>query len=131
MFAVVGIMYRYGVAIRQRFRLLSPGAVFTIGVWLFLSFAFRWYVNVFGKESYTRTYGTVGGVAVLLLFFYLDALVLMLGAEINCEIDYEVLGVPRGSMDFTVAPERMFEERSLPGSNGNGVAPPPPVPGES
>jgi len=120
MFAVVGIMYRYGVAAKQKWRLFTPGAVFTISVWLFLSFAFRWYVNVFGKESYHRTYGTVGGVAVLLLFFYLDALVLMIGAEINSEIDYEVLGVPRGTMDFTLTPEPMFADRSQPMAAGAG-----------
>jgi len=120
MFAVVGIMYRYGVAAKQKWRLITPGSVFTISVWLFLSFAFRWYVNVFGKESYHKTYGTVGGVAVLLLFFYLDALVLMIGAEINSEIDFEVLGVPRGTMDFTLSPEPMFAERSLPMAAGLG-----------
>ncbi|HSI32622.1 MAG TPA: YihY/virulence factor BrkB family protein [Tepidisphaeraceae bacterium] len=123
MFGVVGIMYRYGVAVKQRFRWFSPGAVFTIGVWLLLSFVFRFYVNQFGKESYSRTYGTVGGVAVLLLFFYLDALVLMLGAEINSEIDYEVLGVPRGSLDFTVTPEEMIVERSMPSAPPVGAPP--------
>ena len=73
-------------------------------------------MNTFGKDSYNRTYGTVGGVAVLLLFFYLDALVLMIGAEINSEIDYEVLGVERGCRDFTVPPKATFGEgeQSLP-----------------
>jgi membrane protein len=114
MFTVVAIMYFYGISVKQRWRVFSPGAVFTIGVWILLAFVFRWYVNTFGKDSYNRTYGTVGGVAVLLLFFYLDALVLMIGAEINSEIDYEVLGVERGSRDFTVPREAMFEERSQP-----------------
>jgi membrane protein len=110
MFTVVAIMYFYGISVRQRWRVFSPGAVFTIAVWMLLAFVFRWYVNAFGKDSYNRTYGTVGGVAVLLLFFYLDAIVLMIGAEINSEIDYEVLGVERGSRDFTVRPQPIFEE---------------------
>ncbi len=114
MFSVIGIMYRFGIAVKQRWRILSPGAVFTIGVWLLLSVVFRWYVDVFGKDSYNRTYGTVGGVAVLLLFFYLDALVLMIGAEINSEIDYELMGLPRGCTDFTICPEPMFADRSQP-----------------
>jgi hypothetical protein len=58
-------------------------------------------------------------VAVLLLFFYLDALVLMVGAEINSEIDYEVLGVERGSRDFTVPPQPMFAGQSQPVAAGN------------
>lgn len=116
MFTVVAIMYFYGISVKQKWRVFSPGAVFTIGVWILLAFAFRWYVNTFGKDSYNRTYGTVGGVAVLLLFFYLDALVLMIGAEINSEIDYEVLGVERGCRDFTVTPKGTFGvgEQSLP-----------------
>jgi hypothetical protein len=37
----------------------------------------------------------------LLLFFYIDGLVLLIGAEVNSEIDFERLGVPSGSNDFT------------------------------
>jgi len=43
--------------------------------------AFRFYVDKFGR--YQKTYGAVGGVAIILLFFYLDALMLLIGAEIN------------------------------------------------
>jgi len=46
---------------------------------------FRIYVDKYGK--YGQTYGAVGGVAVMLLLFYLDALVLLIGAEINAEVD--------------------------------------------
>ena len=99
---------------KQRFRVFSPGSVFTIAVWILLAFTFKWYVNAFGKDSYNRTYGTVGGVVVLLLFFYLDALVLMIGAEINSEIDYEVLGVERGCRDFTARPHDMSAGTSQP-----------------
>lgn len=114
MFMIVSVVHQFGIAVRQRWRVFSPGSVFTIAVWMLLAFAFRWYVNTIGKASYHRTYGTVGGVAVLLLFFYLDALVLMIGAEINSEIDYEVLGVERGCRDFTAKPHAMFDERSQP-----------------
>lgn len=57
------------------------------------------------KSAFNETYGTVGGVAILLLVFYVDAVVLLVGAEINSEIDFAVLGVPRGSRDFTVRPQ--------------------------
>jgi membrane protein len=114
MFTVVAIMYYFGISVKQKWRVFSPGAIFTIAVWILLGFAFRWYVNVFAKETYNRTYGTVGGAAVLLLFFYLDALVLMIGAEINSEIDYEILGVERGCRDFTNPPQPMFVEQSQP-----------------
>jgi membrane protein len=101
MFAVLNILYYYGPAIRQRFVFFTPGAVFCVVVWLVLAMAFRIYVDKFGK--YNETYGTVGGVVILLLFFYVDAVVLLVGAEINSEIDFEVLGVPRGGRDFRKA----------------------------
>jgi hypothetical protein len=82
---VIALVYHFGPNVRQRFRLLTPGAVFTVFVWIVLGFAFRFYVDRFGK--YGQTYGAVGGVIILLFFFYLDALVLLIGAEINAEID--------------------------------------------
>lgn len=121
MFTIVAIMYFYGISVKQRWHIFSPGAIFTIGVWILLGLSFRWYVDAFGKDSYNRTYGTVGGVAVLLLFFYLDALVLMIGAEINSEIDYEMLGVERGCRDFTVKPQALFVEQSQPVARNESV----------
>jgi membrane protein len=115
---VVQLVYFFGTSIRQKWRALTPGSVFCIGVWIGLGLAFRWYVNTFAREKYNQTYGTVGGVAVLLLFFYLDALVLLIGAEINSEIDFEVLGVARGSRDFTHKAPPMFPELSQPVAAG-------------
>jgi membrane protein len=97
---VVEAIYYWGPSIKQRWVLLTPGGAFCIIVWLALGYIFRLYVELFGARSYNETYGAVGGVAILLLFFYMDALVLLVGAEINSEIDFEALGVPRGSRDF-------------------------------
>jgi uncharacterized BrkB/YihY/UPF0761 family membrane protein len=71
--------------------------VFCVVVWLMLGVAFRIYLTKLGgAESYTKTYGAVAGAAILLLFFYIDALVLLVGAEINSEIDFAVLGISSG-----------------------------------
>jgi len=101
MVTVVAVIYYKGPSIRHHFVWLTPGGVFAIVVWLVLGFAFRFYVQKWGK--YNETYGTVGGVVILLLFFYIDALVLLIGAEINSEVDFEVLKVRRGTRDFTKA----------------------------
>lgn len=85
LFMVLAIMYKFGPGEKQKWIFFSPGAVFSVVVWILLGVSFRLYVNKFGK--YDQTYGTVGGVAVLLLFFYIDALVLLIGAEINSEIE--------------------------------------------
>ena len=83
--AFLSVVYQYGTAVKHPFVFVSPGAVFTLVVWFALGSGFRFYVDKFG--TYQRTYGAVGGVAILLLFFYLDALVLLVGAEINSQVD--------------------------------------------
>ena len=98
MFATINVIYHFGPSIRQKYHFFTPGAMFVVAVWMLLAVSFRFYVERYGK--YNETYGTVGGVAILLLLFYFDAVVLLVGAEINSEIDYEVLKVARGSRDF-------------------------------
>ncbi len=100
MVSLLTIIYYKGPAIRHHFSFMTPGAAFATVVWIGLGLLFRLYVNRIGAHGYSQTYGTVGGVAILLLFFYLDALVLLIGAEINAEVDFEVLRVRRGSRDF-------------------------------
>jgi membrane protein len=85
MLCVLATLYRFGTNVKQRFVFLSPGAAFTVFVWFVLGTTFRFYVDKFAH--YDRTYGTVGGVTIILLFFYLDALVMLIGAEINSEVD--------------------------------------------
>jgi uncharacterized BrkB/YihY/UPF0761 family membrane protein len=85
LFWVVALVFHFGPNVKQKFRLLSPGSVFTVGTWSLLAVTFRTYVDSYG--SYDKTYGAVGGVIILLFFFYIDALVLLIGAEINAEID--------------------------------------------
>ena len=52
----------------------------------------RFQLQQFGAESYNKTYAGLGGVIILLLMFYLYAVVFLIGAEINSEIDFEVMG---------------------------------------
>lgn len=85
MFSIVAILYRYGPHLKPRTQAIAPGAIFCVAVWILLGIGFRIYIDRFGK--YNETYGTVGGAAILLLFFYIDAVVLLIGAEINSELD--------------------------------------------
>ena len=103
LFGLLSVVYHFAPNIRQTYRLVTPGAVFVVAVWLALGIGFRWYINAYGQASYAKTYGTVGGVAILLLMFYLDALVLLIGAEINSEIDLETRGV-KGELEQQAGP---------------------------
>jgi membrane protein len=90
MFSATALIYHFGPSVPRPFYLLTPGAIFTIAIWLILGELFRFYVNHFGKGY--QMYGALGGVAILLLFFYIDAVVLLIGAEINSEIENRVEG---------------------------------------
>jgi membrane protein len=79
--SILVMLYSFGTSVRRKIDFFNPGALFTLLVWLILAWGFRIYVDRFA--SYQKTYGAVGGVAILLLFFYLDALVLLVGGEIN------------------------------------------------
>ncbi|HTL27838.1 MAG TPA: YhjD/YihY/BrkB family envelope integrity protein, partial [Tepidisphaeraceae bacterium] len=57
------------------------------------------------SASYDKTYGTVGGAVILLLCFYLNALVLLIGAEINAEVDLIVRHIEPGSKDYRDEPD--------------------------
>jgi membrane protein len=98
----VSLLYHFGPSVKQRWRWMTPGAAFSIITWGLLGLIFRFYIDHF--TNYDKTYGAVGGAVILLLTFYLDALVLLIGAEINSEIDFILLGLKPGDMDFRKDP---------------------------
>lgn len=124
MFSILNILYHFGPAIRQEYTFITPGAVFCVAMWVLMGLGLRYYIDNYAR--YNETYGTLAGAAIMLLLFYLDALVLLIGAEINSEIDYEVLGVPRGSRDFrrpVDAPVSALVEAPEPVATSSGDAP--------
>lgn len=82
--SILALLYKFGTCTKQRFSFFSPGAIFTLLVWVGLGVLFRLYVTRFGQ--YEKTYGAIGGVTIILFYFYLDALVLLIGAEVNSEV---------------------------------------------
>ncbi len=72
----------------QPFRIITPGALVAVIVWVAASLGFSYYVQNFG--SYSATYGALAAVIVLLFYFFISAAVLLFGAEINSEVYREV-----------------------------------------
>ncbi|WP_391203926.1 YihY/virulence factor BrkB family protein [Psychrobacillus sp. L4] len=62
-------------------RSVLPGAVFATLGWIIVSFGFSYYVSSFG--NYTSTYGSIGGIIVLMLWLYLSGIILLVGGQIN------------------------------------------------
>lgn len=84
----LAVVYRYAPDRRApKWRWVSWGSAIAATLWLVGSLLFSLYVRNFG--SYGETYGALGGVVVLLLWFYLSAFVVLLGAEINSEIEHQ------------------------------------------
>jgi membrane protein len=70
-----------------KFRWVSLGSVIVTVMWALVSLGFALYVNKFG--SYDKTYGTIAGVIVLMLWLYLTCYLVLLGAEINAEAEHQ------------------------------------------
>ena len=82
----VGLVFYFAPDAEQDWVWITPGSLLATLLWLLVSLAFRFYVVNFG--NYDATYGTIGAVIVLLTWFYLCGLVMLVGAELNAEIEH-------------------------------------------
>jgi membrane protein len=69
----------------RRVRILTPGAIVGVVVWILATLAFSFYVSNFG--SYGATYGAFAGAVILMLWLYLSNLAFLVGAELNAVVD--------------------------------------------
>jgi membrane protein len=92
------------------FRWISPGSVLAVAVWMLASAGFAFYVANFG--SYDKTYGTLGGVIVFLVWLWITNVAVLLGAEINSETERSreiETRIPRA--DEEIQPPRQEQEK--------------------
>lgn len=82
----IALVYYFAPDAKQQWVWITPGSVLATLLWVGISLGFKTYVSAMG--NYTETYGLVGGVMVLLLWFYLSGIALLVGAELNAEIEH-------------------------------------------
>jgi membrane protein len=82
----IAIIYYYAPDAEQSWVWITPGSVLASALWILISLGFKFYVANFG--SYNATYGTIGGIIVLLTWFYVSSLAILVGAELNAEIEH-------------------------------------------
>lgn len=82
----VGLVYYFAPDAEQDWVWITPGAVLGTFLWVIVSLVFKFYVANFA--GYNATYGAVGSVIVLLLWFYISGLAILVGAEMNAEIEH-------------------------------------------
>lgn len=81
MFAALGALYALAQDHRQPVRSILPGVIAALVAWLVLSIGFSFYVDHFA--NYSIIYGTLGAVIALLIWLYMTAIILIMGAELN------------------------------------------------
>jgi membrane protein len=100
----LAVVYRFAPdRASPRWRWVSWGAVVALALWLLGSIGFSWYVDNFGK--YNQTYGALAAVIILLLWLFLSAFAVLLGAEFDAEIERQT------ARDTTSGPERPLGDR--------------------
>lgn len=81
------VLYYYAPDVEnQQWYWITPGSVLGVLLWIGVTALFRVYLHYF--DSYSATYGSLGAVIVLMLWFYITGIALLLGAEINAEIEH-------------------------------------------
>ena len=82
----IGLIYYFGPDAEQDWAWITPGAIAATILWLVVSLLFKIYVANF--TDYEGSYGVVGAVIVVLLWFYLSGIAILTGAELNAEIEH-------------------------------------------
>jgi membrane protein len=82
----IGLVYYFAPDVEQDWVWITPGSVFATTLWLVISLGLKLYYRMMPDAN--AAYGTLGGVMVLMLWFYCSGLALLLGAELNAEIEH-------------------------------------------
>ena len=102
--AGLAALYRYAPdRDKPRWSWSSPGSVVATVLWVLASVGFSIYVNAFG--NYNKTYGALAGIIILMFWLYLTAFVVLVGAELNAEMELQT------AKDTTAGPEQPLGDR--------------------
>jgi membrane protein len=110
------LIYYFAPDLREhKLQWITPGAVIGVFLWLLVSFGFRLYLHFF--DSYSKTYGSLGAVIVLMLWLYLTGAAILIGGEVNAEIENEMARA--GDPEAKVKGEKAPGEQDADSSRGN------------
>lgn len=126
--SAIGLIYYYAPDVEQDWVWITPGSMLATLLWLVISLSLKFYYQL--VPSANATYGALGGIMVLMLWFYCSGLALLLGAEVNAEIEHaSPYGkdpgerVPGEKKIVGVRAQRLYEEK-----RAKGEMPVPPIP---
>ena len=103
---IISLLYYSAPNVKLRgFKFVLPGALLALGVWVVASVLFAFYVSKFG--SYNKTYGTLAGVVIFLIWFWITNIAMLLGLQFNSERERGVElseGIPRADREIQLEP---------------------------
>jgi membrane protein len=98
------VLYRFGPhRAKAKWKWVSVGSIVAAVLWALVSALFSWYAKEFG--NFNKTYGSLGAVIVLMTWFYLSSFVVLLGGEINAEMEHQT------AKDSTTGPAKPLGTR--------------------
>ena len=89
LFLVISLIFYIAPAKKTRFRFVSAGSTLTTALFVLTSVGFNFYINNFSQ--YNKLYGSIGTLLIIMLWIYINALVLLIGFELNASIKQAVL----------------------------------------
>jgi membrane protein len=90
-YAAIAVIYRFGPSRAPAgWRWITPGAVAAALIWLIASVGFSFYLSNF--SNYDATYGTLGTAIGLLIWLYISAFIVIVGADVNAELEKQAMG---------------------------------------
>jgi membrane protein len=84
-FTSICILYRYGPSNKQKWKFINPGSVLATSLAILTSIGFTYYTNNF--SSYNTVYGAIGTLIVVMIYLYLNSMILLIGFELNASVD--------------------------------------------
>jgi membrane protein len=113
MILAFALIYYFAPDLRdQKWQWLTPGALIGVVLWLLVSLGFRVYLEFF--DSYSKTYGSLGAVIILMLWLYFTGAAVLIGGEVNSEI--ENAAAERGAPEAKERGEKSPQENETRGT---------------
>ena len=107
-FTTISLLYRYGPSHKLKWSFMSPGAVLATVLAVLTSLGFTYYINNF--SSYNKIYGSIGTLIVVMIWLYINSLILLIGFELNASID-----LSKRSIKVVKKRYNTFREAKMPG----------------
>lgn len=114
-FLTISMIYRYGPSHPKKWKLFSPGAWLATLLTILISWGFTFYINHF--SNYNKLYGSIGTLIVIMIWLFLNSLIILIGFELNASIDLSKRSIkiirPQFN-NFREEPVQQINKKNLP-----------------